>query len=224
VQAQEVDVLVDELNQRLLRVIEGAETLAVDEFDDTVNRFVPVLGLIRNVLARHKVKLHRVELLPQELTQQRLIRGHLEAQVVQTHWLKLVEGPLDLEVRGRWVEQARDVEVYCVPHGFFLRLSVDFSHLYFEGQVRETLGNVLGDSERAGLCPKVLGKIDGAWSVVGYLLERSCCAFFGVGLGRWCWGLLGSCCLGVEGCCCLNGFGLFSLDLEEVPVTHEAGV
>ena len=86
-EAKQEDMLVHELDEGLLREVEGSERSAIDETYHTVNRLVFVLCLIRDVLAREEVYLNRIELLSQELTEERLIRLDLEGQVMQLHQL-----------------------------------------------------------------------------------------------------------------------------------------
>ena len=58
-----------------------------------------MLSLIRYVLACKQVNLQWVQFLPEEVREERLIRGYLEIQVVQGHRLQFVKGPLELNVR-----------------------------------------------------------------------------------------------------------------------------
>jgi hypothetical protein len=57
-------MLMHEFDERLLREVLGAEGLAVDETEDTVDRLKPVLSLIWDVFACEEVDLDRVQLLP----------------------------------------------------------------------------------------------------------------------------------------------------------------
>jgi hypothetical protein len=51
VETKKEDMLVHELDEGLLRLVQGPKRLPVYEFHNTVDRFVSMLGLIRNVFA-----------------------------------------------------------------------------------------------------------------------------------------------------------------------------
>jgi hypothetical protein len=65
-EAKEEDVLVHELNEWLLREVESAERLPIDEASKTVDGLELVLCFVGDVLASNQMKLERVEFGAQE--------------------------------------------------------------------------------------------------------------------------------------------------------------
>jgi hypothetical protein len=57
VKPQKKNVFVHEFNERLLRVVQGAETFTIDKTHHTVNRLEFVFSFVRNVLACEQVDL-----------------------------------------------------------------------------------------------------------------------------------------------------------------------
>ena len=107
VETQKEDMLVHELDEGLLRLVQGSERLTVYEFHYTVDRLVSMFSLIRNVFACKQVDLQWIQFLPEKLTKQRIITHNLEVQVVQLHQLKLVECPCELYILCGWEQHAR---------------------------------------------------------------------------------------------------------------------
>jgi hypothetical protein len=66
-------MLVDKLNERLLRVVQCAKRLTVYKLNDAMNRLVSMFSLIRDILACYQVKLQRVKFLSKKLREQGLI-------------------------------------------------------------------------------------------------------------------------------------------------------
>lgn len=61
----------EEFDKRLLRELESLKLLAIDKLKYAVNWLVLVLRFIRDILTRYKIYLQRVQLLPQEVREQR---------------------------------------------------------------------------------------------------------------------------------------------------------
>lgn len=132
VEAQQEDVLVEELDKGLLRVVKGAEGPTIHKPGYAVDGLEAMLGLIGDVFASDEVELERVELASEVGGEERLVACDLKAEVMNLHWLKLIEGPSELKVLCLRKEKARDIEGNGISDCLILSLSVDLYHLYLD--------------------------------------------------------------------------------------------
>ena len=83
---------------QLLRLLKRLETTSIDELESRVYRFILGVCLEGDVFDGNEIDLQRIQLLSVVVRKQRLLTLDCEVQVLERHWLELVEFPCHVEL------------------------------------------------------------------------------------------------------------------------------
>lgn len=129
-----------ELARSLLGFLLSFEFSLVDELKDGVDWLVLGLSLVWHILASNQVHLKGVQLLSQEVVQERLVNVYCDVQVQEFKAPQLVKLPFHFLVGLSLEEEGRQIELNSFLQCFLLGLSINFPNGNWHHEPFEVLG------------------------------------------------------------------------------------